>query len=82
MVDSVRKLQDVIVLAQKGINDKTPTIGKGNIVARDLPQLTQTIDKAVLDRQQVLKMSDLLQNTHLKPKTWDDLCLAKRALGA
>ncbi|MBP6144848.1 MAG: TonB-dependent receptor plug domain-containing protein, partial [Sediminibacterium sp.] len=63
IVDSVRKLQDVIVLAQKGINDKTPTIGKGNIVARDLPQLTQTIDKAVLDRQQVLKMSDLLQNT-------------------
>ena len=26
--------------------------------------------------------SDLLQNTHLKPKTWDDLCLAKRALSA
>jgi len=63
ILDSVRKLQDVVVLAQKGLNDKTPTIGKGNIVARDLPQLTQTIDKAILDRQQVLKMSDLLQNT-------------------
>jgi hypothetical protein len=26
--------------------------------------------------------SDLLQNTRLKPKAWDDLCLAKRVLGA
>lgn len=60
--DTAIKLQDVTVWSQRGINDKTPSIGKGNIIARDLPQLSQTIDKTILERQQVLKMSDVLQN--------------------
>lgn len=60
--DNAEELAEVVVNAQRGLNDKTPNVGKSNIIARDLPQLTQTIEKSILDRQLILKMSEVLQN--------------------
>ena len=58
------QLHEIIVTAQRGLNDKLTTIGKLPITPKDLPQAIQVIDKAVLERQQVLHMSDVLQNAN------------------
>jgi iron complex outermembrane receptor protein len=56
------ELQEVIVTTQRGLNDKQTVIGKVPIAPRDLPQAIQIIDKQLLERQQVLHLSDALQN--------------------
>jgi iron complex outermembrane receptor protein len=58
------ELQEVIVTTQRGLNDKPASLGKVAIAPKDLPQAVQVIDKAILDRQQVLRISDVLQNTN------------------
>jgi iron complex outermembrane receptor protein len=58
------ELQEVIVTTQRGLNDKPATLGKVAIAPKDLPQAVQVIDKAILERQQVLRISDVLQNTN------------------
>ena len=60
--ETSRQLQEVIVKARRGINDVPATSGKVSIAPRDLPQSIQIIDKKILERQQVLRLSDALQN--------------------
>jgi iron complex outermembrane receptor protein len=60
--ETARQLQEVIVKAKRGMNDVPASAGKISIAPRDLPQSIQVIDKKILDRQQVLRLSDALQN--------------------
>lgn len=59
-----RQLNEVVVLAQKSLNEKTPRIGKLPVPPRDLPQAITIIDRGILERQQAISMSDILQNVN------------------
>jgi iron complex outermembrane receptor protein len=60
--ETSRQLQEVIVRARRGMNDVPATAEKISIAPRDLPQSIQVVDKKMLERQQVLRLSDALQN--------------------
>src|SRR3954451_12968493 len=62
--ENAEELNEVVVTAFRGLNDKSASIGKLPIAPRDLPQSIVVIDKSILDRQQALTMSDVLQNTN------------------
>jgi len=61
---SEKQLQEVTVVSARTQNQKTVTIGKAGIVARDLPQSVVTIDREILERQQVLTVGDALMNVN------------------
>src|SRR6185503_16545196 len=56
------ELEEVLVVGTKTLNEKIPSLSKANIKAMDIPQSTVVIGKQTLDRQQVLRVSDVLQN--------------------
>lgn len=56
------QLQEVVVSYGKGINEKTINAGKVAIKPMDLPQSFAVVGKDILERQQVLQLSDALQN--------------------
>lgn len=62
LIENLNQLEEVIVVGTKTMNEKTPTFGKASIKAMDLPQSTVTVGKQLIERQQVLRMSDVLQN--------------------
>ncbi len=64
MQEITNQLLEVQILGQQSANEKTVTIGKVAIKPMDLPQAVATIDRVVLDRQQVLRMSDALMNAN------------------
>jgi iron complex outermembrane recepter protein len=59
-----KQLEQVTITAQRTQNEKVTTIGKLPVQARDLPQAITVIDKNILEKQQVLSMSDALQNVN------------------
>ena len=61
---SAKQLQEVTVVSARTQNQKTVTIGKAGIAAKDLPQSIAIIDKEVLERQQVLTVGDALMNVN------------------
>jgi iron complex outermembrane recepter protein len=64
MVEATNELSEVTVSGVQSANERTVTIGKIAIKPMDLPQAVATIDRTVLERQQVLRMSDVLMNTN------------------
>ena len=64
LVENAQQLTDVVVRAQRGLNDRITTIGKLPVQPKDLPQSITIIDKSILDRQQVQTVSDALQNVN------------------
>lgn len=56
------QLAEVIVTYGKGMNEKPVSAGKVSIKPMDLPQSVAVIGKDMLERQQVLQLSDVLQN--------------------
>lgn len=56
------QLQEVVVSYGKGMNEKTLGAGKMAIRPMDLPQSVSVIGKDILEQQQVLQLSDALQN--------------------
>ncbi len=64
MIESSNELSEVIVSGVQSANEKTVTIGKIAIKPMDLPQAVATIDRTVLERQQVLRLSDALMNAN------------------
>jgi iron complex outermembrane receptor protein len=64
LLENKNELEEIIVRASYTINEKTSSIGKMNIKPMDLPQAVTVIGKDVLDRQQVLHISDALQNVN------------------
>jgi iron complex outermembrane receptor protein len=64
LAENEQQLQEIIISDSRGLNEFLPAIGKGNINVMDLPQSVMVIDKAVLDRQQTQRLSDVLMNTN------------------
>src|SRR5258705_3359178 len=62
LLENRDELEEVIVVGTKTFNERTSSIGKANIKPMDLPQSSVIIGTHVLERQQVLRVSDLLQN--------------------
>ncbi|MEP7376911.1 MAG: TonB-dependent receptor [Chitinophagaceae bacterium] len=62
LVENETELAEIVVTASRSMNEKPVTIGKLPIKPMDLPQSVSIIGKDVLERQQVLRLSDALQN--------------------
>lgn len=58
------ELSEVTVMGVQSANEKTVSIGKIAIKPMDLPQAVATIDRTVLERQQVLRLGDALMNAN------------------
>jgi iron complex outermembrane receptor protein len=59
-----KQLQEIVISDSRGLNEFLPSLGKGTIKVMDLPQSVMVIDKVILDRQQTLRLSDVLMNTN------------------
>ncbi|GAB3573621.1 TonB-dependent siderophore receptor [Hymenobacter daeguensis] len=57
-----QQLNEVTVTGAKGLNQRTPSVGKMPIAPLDNPQATLTIERPVLEQQQALRLSDVLAN--------------------
>jgi iron complex outermembrane receptor protein len=64
LTESAQQLAEIVVSDSRSLNEMLPLIGKGSIKIMDLPQSVMVIDKAVLERQQALRLSDVLMNTN------------------
>jgi iron complex outermembrane receptor protein len=62
LVENRNELEEVIVVGAKTMNEKTSSLGKSAIKPMDLPQATVTIGQQVIEKQQALRISDVLQN--------------------
>jgi iron complex outermembrane receptor protein len=58
------ELQEFVFESQRSFNEKPLTIGKLPIRPMDLPQSVMTLDRTLLEVQQVRTMSDVLMNTN------------------
>jgi iron complex outermembrane receptor protein len=62
--ETSRQLQEVVISANKSINEKPVMIGKVAIKPMDLPQSTTQVDREVMEQQQTLRVSDALKNVN------------------
>ncbi len=56
------QLTEVVVTYNRGMNERAASSGKINIKPMDLPQSIAVLGKDVLERQQTLRLSDVLMN--------------------
>lgn len=63
LFENARQLQEVQIRTTRSLNERPLGIGKVNIRPMDLPQSTLVVDRGVLERQQALRLSDVLANT-------------------
>ncbi|WP_244535895.1 TonB-dependent receptor [Hymenobacter psychrotolerans] len=59
---SSQALTEVTVTGQKSLNQRAMTVGKLPVPTLDLPQSAVTVEREVLEQQQVLRLSDALVN--------------------
>lgn len=64
LMETSTDLKEIVVVGYVSQNEKTVNIGKLPIRPMDLPQSVVTLDKTLLDAQQVTRMSDVLMNTN------------------
>ncbi len=64
MTENTKELSEVTVSGVQSANERTVTIGKIAIKPMDLPQAVVTIDHTVLERQQAIRLSDVLMNAN------------------
>lgn len=64
LLESSTDLKEIVVVGYVSQNEKPINIGKLPIRPMDFPQSVMTIDKSLLDAQQVRSMSDVLMNTN------------------
>jgi iron complex outermembrane receptor protein len=58
-----RQLDEVTVTGNKTLNQRPTTVGKMPVAPLDLPQSAITVERQVLEQQQVLRLSDAVVNT-------------------
>jgi len=58
------QLQEIVISANRSINDKPVTIGKMTIKPMDLPQAVITIGESVIKDQQAQRLSDVIKNVN------------------
>lgn len=59
---STQALSEVTVTGAKSMNQRALSVGKLPVAALDLPQSAVTVEREVLEQQQVLRLSDALAN--------------------
>ena len=64
LLESTTDLKEIVVVGQISQNEKPVSIGKLPIRPMDLPQSMMTLDRSLLETQQVKSMSDVLMNTN------------------
>ena len=64
LTETARQLGEVQVRAFKSDNQKPIALGKIAIRPMDLPQAVAVVEREVLERQQTLRLSDVLMNTN------------------
>jgi len=64
LVESNVELKEIVVKGAFSQNERPVNIGKLPIRPLDLPQSVMTLDKTLLEAQQVLRISDVLMNTN------------------
>lgn len=64
LVETTTDLKEIVVVGQLSQNEKPVSIGKLPIRPMDLPQSMMTLDRSLLEAQQVRTMSDALMNTN------------------
>lgn len=64
LVEASNDLKEIVVVGYVSQNEKPITIGKLPIKPMDLPQSVVTLDRGLLEAQQVNRMSDVLMNTN------------------
>ncbi len=64
LVETSTDLKEIVVVGYVSQNEKPVTIGKLPIRPMDLPQSLVTLDRMLLESQQVKSMSDVLMNTN------------------
>ncbi|RYE22008.1 MAG: TonB-dependent receptor, partial [Sphingobacteriaceae bacterium] len=62
--ENASKLSEVQISSRKSINQKTVSVGKSGIIARDLPQSVQILDSTVIRDQQVNRLADVMKNVN------------------
>jgi iron complex outermembrane recepter protein len=64
LVERSEQLKEIVVKGYISQNERVVSLGKMAIKPMDLPQSIVTIDRQVLENQQVARMSDVLMNTN------------------
>lgn len=63
LVENTSELQEVVLTATRSQNEKPVSIGKILVKPMDLPQSVTVIGKDVIDRQQALRLGEVISNT-------------------
>jgi len=63
-LENKNELEEIVIKSTYTINERSSSVGKMNIKPMDLPQSIAVIGKEVLERQQVLHISEALQNVN------------------
>ena len=64
LIENASQLTEIVVSSRRSMNEKPVTIGKLPVKPMDLPQSMTVVGKDVIERQQVLHLSDALQNVN------------------
>ena len=64
LVENEGELTEIVITSSRSLNEKPVSIGKLPIKPFDLPQSITVVGRDVLERQQVLHLSDALQNVN------------------
>ncbi len=64
LLENENQLTEIVVTSMRSMNEKPALIGKMPVKPMDLPQSVMVIGKDVLERQQALHLSDVLQNVN------------------
>ncbi len=62
--ESADELQEVIVTASRGQNNRVVSVGKLDVPARELPQSITVIGETLIRNQQAQKLSDVIKNVN------------------
>lgn len=64
LFENTEQLKEIVVKGYVSQNERIAAIGKLAVKAMDLPISMQTLDRQILENQQVLTMQDVLMNTN------------------
>ncbi len=64
LVENETQLTEIVVTANRSVNEKLTTIGKMPVKPMDLPQAVVTIGEGVIKNQQAQRLSDVVRNVN------------------
>ncbi len=64
LAESANKLAEIQIISNRSVNQKSVTVGKSGILAKDLPQAIQIIDTTMIADQQANRLADVIKNVN------------------